>query len=324
MGTQDCHRAIQSGVRAPAESSRIRQKSGHCSQVPWKLMIHRYWRSLQDTTSTLLRSYRTISPKDSRERVPGFTWPWIHGWLKKLFADQRGGFFVEAGALDGEYLSNTLWLERDLGWSGLLVEAAVSSFKELRFKHRKSWVSNACLSPTPYPKRIPFVNHFLTDAQLNTIDFSTWAYRGHSHEFRQDIPQADFGAHDHSSYSVVQCFPLLSFLKALNVTQVDLLSLDTQGSEADIVRSFLGSDGIKVRVIVAENEFGKFDEKMMSEMKENGYLLLARLADLVFVRRDDPVWQHEGLIRILQDDTGQINGYKISFKEFKDSLRRNA
>lgn len=254
----------------------------------------------------------------------GFTWPWIHGWLKKLFADQRGGFFVEAGALDGEYLSNTLWLERDLGWSGLLVEAAVSSFKELRFKHRKSWVSNACLSPTPYPKRIPFVNHFLTDAQLNTIDFSTWAYRGHSHEFRQDIPQADFGAHDHSSYSVVQCFPLLSFLKALNVTQVDLLSLDTQGSEADIVRSFLGSDGIKVRVIVAENEFGKFDEKMMSEMKENGYLLLARLADLVFVRRDDPVWQHEGLIRILQDDTGQINGYKISFKEFKDSLRRNA
>lgn len=238
-----------------------------------------------------------------------------------MFADQRNGFFVEAGALDGEYLSNTLWLERDLGWSGLLVEADASSYKELRFKHRKSWVSHACLSPTPYPKRITFVNHFLTESQRGSLDVSTWAYRGHGHELRRDIPQEDHDAHDHKSYSTVQCFPLLSYLKALRVTQVDLLSLDTQGSEADIVTSFLGSDGIKVRVIVAENEFGKFDEAMMKKMKENGYLLLASHTDLIFVRRDDPVWQQEALLKVLHDVTGQINGYKMSVKSLNGERR---
>ena len=36
---------------------------------------------------------------------------------------QREGFFVECGAYDGETRSNTLNLERELGWSGVLIEA---------------------------------------------------------------------------------------------------------------------------------------------------------------------------------------------------------
>ena len=35
---------------------------------------------------------------------------------------KRDGYFVEVGAHHGEYLSNTLMLERDHGWRGLLVE----------------------------------------------------------------------------------------------------------------------------------------------------------------------------------------------------------
>ena len=40
---------------------------------------------------------------------------------------QRNGFFVEAGALDGERGSNSLSLEKDLGWSGLLAEGDPSN-----------------------------------------------------------------------------------------------------------------------------------------------------------------------------------------------------
>ena len=35
---------------------------------------------------------------------------------------KRNGFFIEAGALNGEKGSNSLSLEADLGWSGLLAE----------------------------------------------------------------------------------------------------------------------------------------------------------------------------------------------------------
>ena len=40
-----------------------------------------------------------------------------------FFFFQREGFFVECGAYDGETRSNTLNLERELGWSGVLIEA---------------------------------------------------------------------------------------------------------------------------------------------------------------------------------------------------------
>ena len=35
---------------------------------------------------------------------------------------KRNGFFIEAGALNGEKGSNSLSFETDLGWSGLLAE----------------------------------------------------------------------------------------------------------------------------------------------------------------------------------------------------------
>jgi len=39
--------------------------------------------------------------------------------------------FVECVAFDGLFLSNTLTLERDHNWTGLLVEASPETFKNL-------------------------------------------------------------------------------------------------------------------------------------------------------------------------------------------------
>jgi hypothetical protein len=40
--------------------------------------------------------------------------------LVDLFGRRFRGFFVEAGAHDGVDISNTLYLEKKLGWRGLL------------------------------------------------------------------------------------------------------------------------------------------------------------------------------------------------------------
>lgn len=50
--------------------------------------------------------------------------------------------------MDGEYLSNTLYLEKHLGWSGILVEPMIDSYAQLRTKNRHAYTINVALAIT--------------------------------------------------------------------------------------------------------------------------------------------------------------------------------
>ena len=54
---------------------------------------------------------------------------------EKLFKNRiKNGFFIEAGAYDGEILSNTLFFELKQRWTGLLIEPNPDAFEELNKK----------------------------------------------------------------------------------------------------------------------------------------------------------------------------------------------
>ncbi|XP_050695162.1 uncharacterized protein LOC126984974 [Eriocheir sinensis] len=227
--------------------------------------------------------YNFSDPK-SQTGAHDFSWPWIHDQLVKLFGGQKGGFFVEAGALDGEYLSNTLWLERNLNWTGLLVEPDEENYKMVTSKHRRAWTSNTCLSSEAFPKRTIMVSRRVLKA--STFKEFSWAFRGQTHELNIDYPnQKSLEVHTDASFAWVQCFPLLSYLLALNVTTVDLLSLDVQGTEEGILSAFLASSRVSVRVLVVEDEDKTFDHALMAS---HGYVLVASDLDHVYVKRGDP------------------------------------
>ena len=71
--------------------------------------------------------------------------------LVDLFGRQRKGFFIEAGAYDGEMISNTLYLEKKMGWTGLLVEPNPDAFAELVNKRRRAHLFGHCLSTKTTP-----------------------------------------------------------------------------------------------------------------------------------------------------------------------------
>ncbi|CAL4140743.1 unnamed protein product, partial [Meganyctiphanes norvegica] len=101
----------------------------------------------------------------------------------KIFGNDvngKQGTFLEAGAYDGEFLSNTLFLEKEYGWRGILVEANPDFFKRLLKKNRKSYAVNICLNTNPYPTKEEFmiassesdINHVggaLHKANANTV-----------------------------------------------------------------------------------------------------------------------------------------------------------
>ncbi|XP_053633920.2 uncharacterized protein [Cherax quadricarinatus] len=153
-----------------------------------------------------------------------------------LFKGAPPGFFVEAGALDGEFLSNTLSLEKESGWTGLLVETDGDMFKQLLQKRRRSWASHTCLATQAHPHLATLVK-YLHQAQFDP--FTNFAARARSLLINVSPGTAlEMSEVGYRIYESVQCLPLATLLLAINVTHVDMVSLDVEGAEVDILRYF--------------------------------------------------------------------------------------
>ncbi|XP_063610823.1 uncharacterized protein LOC134784645 [Penaeus indicus] len=223
--------------------------------------------------------------------------------LRKIFKGTRGGFFVEAGALDGEFLSNTLPLERELGWTGLLVESNGDTFKELLTKRRKAWASHSCLAAHEYPHVDILVKFRRDHSALDTYEDRSAS--AHSMMMSQDKGAAlDNSVPGHREYEAVQCIPLATLLLAIDVTHVDLVSLDIEGGEMGVLRYFPW-DRITVDVWLVEhataNERFKnkgentYDSDFIEMFNDLGYELYSANDDAsinyVFVLRSSKVYR---------------------------------
>ncbi|XP_071551765.1 protein Star-like [Panulirus ornatus] len=218
----------------------------------------------------------------------GGSWHYIHGFLHLMFSGQRKGFFVEAGALDGQQLSNSLWLEQELGWNGLLIEPNVVSYRALLAKHRKAWASNTCLSWDHLSRRSVHVSLGVESGYM----VPWWHVIGSSYQLGVTMNSNKYDSFinmaDHS-YSWTQCFPLSSYLLALNISTIDVLSLDTQGSEKEILYSFPWNS-VTVRVVIVEmvQDSLEPDADFLTFMNARGFLLLSHQEDYILVQQRDP------------------------------------
>jgi FkbM family methyltransferase len=142
-------------------------------------------------------------------------------FIDNLLKRKRDGFYIECGAADGEGLSNTLFFEKSRNWNGLLIEANPHSFAAMLKKRRHAYMINACLSPTRKPLLLPFKLADYIGGLANYME------KTHADRIQESFHQVN------TTY--VQCFPLYSILKALNVTYVDYFSLDIEGAELEVL-----------------------------------------------------------------------------------------
>jgi FkbM family methyltransferase len=182
-----------------------------------------------------------------------------------------GGFFVEFGATNGVDRSNTWMMEKRLGCRGILAEPARCWHVDLA-KNRGCLIEKRCVWKATGEK-LTFSE--VTDPELSTLSsFSN-----------DDFHSAARKSHQNDEVETISLNELLRTHGAPEV--IDFFSIDTEGSEFDILQAFDFTQH-RFRVIVCEHNYAPIREKIYALLTSKGYV--RRYADLS--RFDDwYVWQ---------------------------------
>lgn len=179
-------------------------------------------------------------------------------WVLERTGYKRNGYFVEFGATDGVLLSNTFLLEKMFGWSGLLAEPNPDYFADLR-NNRSSAAFDACIAG----KSGETVDFVLADEFGGIRD-----YIGRDRHASRRASYAEIPEH----VLTLTTISLDEFLAENGAPKrIDYISVDTEGSELDILRAF-PFDKWDVSLWTVEHNFTEDREKIHEIMTSNGYL----------------------------------------------------
>ncbi len=165
---------------------------------------------------------------------------------------KRGGYFVEFGATDGKLLSNTYALEKLFGWGGILAEPSpqwrrgLSENRVCHIDHRAVWSESGV--------ELDFFD--ATSPELSTI--------------------GDFASHDSHSRKLASAEKVLtvSLMDLLDQYQaptfIDYLSVDTEGSEFEVLKKFPFSK-YSFGLITVEHNFTPMRPQLHDLLSANGY-----------------------------------------------------
>jgi FkbM family methyltransferase len=149
---------------------------------------------------------------------------------------KRDGYFVEFGATNGKDISNTWLLENNFGWTGIVAEPG-KNWQESLKQNRKCHVDTRCVwSET---------GKTLTFNQTQNPDLSCI----------NDFSNSDmWGAQRaYGTRYDVETISLMDLLKEYDAPkEIDYLSIDTEGSEFEILSNFDFNE-YKIKVITCEH-----------------------------------------------------------------------
>jgi len=165
-------------------------------------------------------------------------------WVDTYFGQKRGGIFVEVGGYDGETHSNTLLLEKERGWNGILVEANPYSFQLMEHKDRSCWMAHACIQSH---------NHSALAFQLAGGITSAVEVASPQHKQRIQIDLPNYRHQENwkgaGDIFCMSCTPFRTILEETSLLLlesttstpmvIDYFSLDVEGAELELLRTLL-------------------------------------------------------------------------------------
>ena len=168
---------------------------------------------------------------------------------------KKNGFFVEFGATNGVDLSNTYLLEKSYGWKGILAEPAKVWHDEL-YKNRNVSIDLSCV----WKVSNDIVNFNMADtAEYSTI--SEFSDSDHHYKKRKNGVTYD-----------VETISLNDLLKKYDAPKkIDYLSIDTEGSEFEILNNFDFNE-YDISIITCEHNYTSSRDEILTLLNGHGYI----------------------------------------------------
>jgi FkbM family methyltransferase len=174
-------------------------------------------------------------------------------------AESEDRFFVEFGASDGVTYSNSYLLEKSFGWSGILAEPGKNWHGYLS-KNRTAILSKDCVWRA--------TGEVIKFAEAKNGEYSTI----------RDFVSKDshFTERQDSKVYEVQTVSLNDLLLRHDAPKhINYMSIDTEGSEYEILRTFDISK-YKIDFITIEHNFTENRDPIYEFMHENGYIRILK------------------------------------------------
>jgi FkbM family methyltransferase len=133
-----------------------------------------------------------------------------------------GGYFVEFGACDGIFASNTYYLEKSQGWTGVLSEPIPHWYEDL--KNNRTAKSYPFAVSAHHQGSVEFIE--ANEPGLSTI-------QGYEDTDRHRLLRVDGKRYTVETRTLSDLLHL-----ADSPRQIDYMSMDTEGSELDILATF--------------------------------------------------------------------------------------
>jgi FkbM family methyltransferase len=164
------------------------------------------------------------------------------------------GYFVDFGATDGVFMNNSWLLEKKFAWNGVVAEPARYWEKDLS-KNRSCHISTKCVWKTSGQS---LMFNEANDAGFSTID----TYSVNDHHFK---------SREGGTLYNVETISLEDLLKSFDAPKmIDHLSIDTEGSEYEILEEF-NFDKWDISIITIEHNYTDKREKVKELLELNGY-----------------------------------------------------
>jgi FkbM family methyltransferase len=176
------------------------------------------------------------------------------------------GVFLEVGANDGVFQSNSLALEKNQNWSGILIEASPYAY-------------NQCLANRDNEKNIIIFGALVSD------------------EYKEKTIVGDFNGHPMGSIGgkrlnnqananiEVPAYTLTEVLSYFEIEKVDAMFIDVEGEELGVLHG-LDFDTWSPKFFLIE--WNKGEDELFPFMESKGYECVGNISDFNLV--DDKNW----------------------------------